>query len=96
MKSTFKTLIIAFVSSLLTIASYEYFFKKKIEIVENVKPNLLPATYSYNMNRVAGELTDFTRAAEKTVDAVVHVKNTSVQKGNVSSWLRQFYGDDFD
>jgi Do/DeqQ family serine protease len=41
-------------------------------------------------------MTDFTRAAEKTVNAVVHVKNTSIQKGNVSGWLRKFYGDDFD
>ena len=45
---------------------------------------------------MATEMTDFTRAAEKTVNAVVHVKNTSIQKGNVSGWLRQFYGDDFD
>ena len=94
MKSTLKTLIIAVLSAFITLALHDYFSKEKIEIVENEKPNLIPATYSFNTNKLAGEMTDFTRAAEKTVNAVVHVKNTSIQKGNVSGWLRQFYGDD--
>lgn len=96
MKSTLKTLMIAAVSALVTLAAHDYFSKEKIEIVENEKPSLIPTTYSFNTNKVAAELTDFTRAAEKTVNAVVHVKNTSIQKGNVSGWLRQFYGDDYD
>ena len=96
MKSTLKTLMIAAVSALVTLAAHDYFSKEKIEIVENEKPSLIPTTYSFNTNKVAAELTDFTRAAEKTVNAVVHVKNTNIQKGNVSGWLRQFYGDDYD
>ena len=96
MKSTLKTLMIAAVSALVTLAAHDYFSKEKIEIVENEKPSLIPTTYSFNTNKVAAEMTDFTRAAEKTVNAVVHVKNTSIQKGNVSGWLRQFYGDDYD
>ena len=96
MKSTLKTLMIAAVSALVTLAAHDYFSKEKIEIVENEKPSLIPTTYSFNTNKVAAELTDFTQAAEKTVNAVVHVKNTSIQKGNVSGWLRQFYGDDYD
>ena len=96
MKSTLKTLMISAVSALVTIAAHDYFSKEKIEIVENEKPSLIPTTYSFNTNKVAGEMTDFTRAAEKTVNAVVHVKNTSIQKGNVSGWLRQFYGNDYD
>jgi Do/DeqQ family serine protease len=96
MKSTLKTLIVAVVSALVTLAAHDYFLEEKIEIVENEKPSLIPTSYSFNTNSVAAEMTDFTRAAEKTVNAVVHVKNTSIQKGNVSGWLRQFYGDDFD
>lgn len=88
--------MIAAVSALVTIVAYDYFSNEKIEIVENEKPELIPTTYSFNTNKVAAEMTDFTRAAEKTVNAVVHVKNTSIQKGNVSGWLRQFYGNDFD
>ncbi len=96
MKSTLKTLMVAVLSALVTLAAHDYFSEEKIEIVENEKPSLIPTYYSFNTNSVAAEMTDFTRAAEKTVNAVVHVKNTSIQKGNVSGWLRQFYGDDFD
>jgi Do/DeqQ family serine protease len=96
MKSTLKTLMVTVVSALVTLAAHDYFLEEKIEIVENEKPSLIPTSYSFNTNSVAAEMTDFTRAAEKTVNAVVHVKNTSIQKGNVSGWLRQFYGDDFD
>ena len=88
--------MIAVVSALVTLAAHDYFLEEKIEVVENEKPSLIPTSYSFNTNSVAAEMTDFTRAAEKTVNAVVHVKNTSIQKGNVSGWLRQFYGDDFD
>ena len=96
MKSTLKTLAIGVISALTTLVAYDYFSIEKIEIVENEKAQLIPTTYSFNSNKVAAEMTDFTRAAEKTVNAVVHVKNTSIQKGKVSGWLRQFYGDDFD
>ena len=96
MKSTLKTLAIGVISALTTLVAYDYFSNEKIEIVENEKAQLIPTTYSFNSNKVAAEMTDFTRAAEKTVNAVVHVKNTSIQKGKVSGWLRQFYGDDFD
>lgn len=96
MKSTLKTLAIGVISALTTLVAYDYFSNEKIEIVENEKAQLIPTTYSFNSNKVAAEMTDFTQAAEKTVNAVVHVKNTSIQKGNVSGWLRQFYGDDFD
>ena len=88
--------MVAVVSALVTLAAHDYFLEEKIEVVENEKPSLIPTSYSFNTNSVAAEMTDFTRAAEKTVNAVVHVKNTSIQKGNVSGWLRQFYGDDFD
>jgi Do/DeqQ family serine protease len=88
--------MVTVVSALVTLAAHDYFLEEKIEIVENEKPSLIPTSYSFNTNSVAAEMTDFTRAAEKTVNAVVHVKNTSIQKGNVSGWLRQFYGDDFD
>jgi Do/DeqQ family serine protease len=88
--------MVTVVSALVTLAAHDYFLEEKIETVENEKPSLIPTYYSFNTNSVAAEMTDFTRAAEKTVNAVVHVKNTSIQKGNVSGWLRQFYGDDFD
>lgn len=53
---------------------------------------VIPTSYTYNTSLVEGERTDFTSAAEKTVNTVVHVKNTSVYKGN--SYMRFFYGDE--
>jgi len=96
MKSTLKTLLIAVVSALVTLTAHNYFSNEKVEIVENERPNLIPTTYSFNSSRVAAEMTDFTMAAEKTVNAVVHVKNTSIQQEDVPSWFRNFYGDNFD
>lgn len=96
MKSTFKTLMIAAVSALVTLAAHDYFSNEKTEVVENEKLSLIPTTYSFKTNSIAAEMTDFTKAAEKTVNAVVHVKNTSIQKSNISGWLRNFYGDDYD
>ena len=81
---------------MVTLAAHDYFSQEKIEIIQNEKPSLIPTTYSFNTNSMAAEMTDFTRAAEKTVNAVVHVKNTSSQKGNVTGWLRNFYGDNYD
>ena len=96
MKSTLKTLMIAAVSALVTLVVHDYFSNEKIEVVENEKLSLIPTTYSFNTNSIAAEMTDFTKAAEKTVNAVVHVKNTSIQRSNISGWLRNFYGDDYD
>ena len=96
MKSTLKTFTIAAVSAIITIAAHHYFSNENTKILENENNNLIPTTYSFNTNRVAAEITDFTIAAEKTVNAVVHVKNTSIQKNNVSSWLKNFYGDAYD
>jgi Do/DeqQ family serine protease len=96
MKSTLKTILIAALSALVTLVAYDHFSGEKIEIVGNEKANLIPTTYSFNSSKVAGEMTDFTIAAEKTVNAVVHVKNTSVKKNDVPSWFSNLYGDDFD
>lgn len=93
MKSTFKTVVVAALTAIFTMAAYDYFLNENIEIVENEKTKLTPTTYSFNTNRVAAEMTDFTIAAEKTVNAVVHVKNTSIQKNSISSWFGYYYGE---
>jgi Do/DeqQ family serine protease len=96
MKSTLKTILVAALSALVTLVTYDRFSDGKIEIVKNGKANLIPTTYSFNSNKVAGDMSDFTIAAEKTVNAVVHVKNTSVQKNDVPSWFSNLYGEDFN
>lgn len=58
------------------------------------RPQLIPASYSYNIGNSEFQKTDFTNAAEKTINAVVHVKNTSTQDDQYSWLYRNFYGMD--
>ena len=55
---------------------------------------LIPTNYKVHTNSIAGEKTDFTIAASKTIDAVVHVKNTSSSSSNLPSFYRYFYDED--
>ena len=79
MKSFIKTLSIALSSTFLSIFIYDiYFNSASTENSDNSpKPKLIPTNYTYTYRNAGAELTDFTIAAEKTVHAVVHVKNTS-------------------
>ena len=96
MKSFIKTLSIALGSAFLSIFIYDvYFNSASTENSDNSpKPKLIPTNYTYTSSNAAAELTDFTIAAEKTVHAVVHVKNTSSSGTELSDFYRYFYGDD--
>lgn len=96
MKSFIKTLSIALSSAFLSIFIYDvYFNPASTENSDNSpKPKLIPTNYTYTSGNAAAELTDFTIAAEKTVHAVVHVKNTSSSGTELSDFYRYFYGDD--
>lgn len=96
MKSFIKTLSIALSSAFLSIFIYNiYFNSASTENSDNSpKPKLIPANYTYTSSNAAAELSDFTIAAEKTVHAVVHVKNTSSSGTELSDFYRYFYGDD--
>ena len=96
MKSFIKTLGIALSSVFLSIFIYDvYFNSASTENSDNSpKPKLNPTNYTYTSSNAAAELTDFTIAAEKTVHAVVHVKNTSSSGTELSDFYRYFYGDD--
>jgi Do/DeqQ family serine protease len=54
-------------------------------------PVTIPTNYSLK-NVAAAEKTDFTEIAEKTVHAVVHVKNVSVSSSGSNPLLQFFYG----
>ncbi|WP_196893234.1 Do family serine endopeptidase [Aureivirga marina] len=77
MKKVFSLLLVAVLGGFISLGSYKLFFdsneniyKKEIEAAPIVRTN-----YS----AVPAEQTDFTVAAEETVNSVVHVKNTSTQ-----------------
>ena len=99
MKLYSKILLISIVSSLLVftiINRIDNKFNSKLtsELVDNEFSSIsIPA--NFNQNKYAtSSLPDLTFAASKSIDAVVHVKNTSIVKDNDSWALQFFYGDD--
>ena len=94
MKSFVKTLSIALLSAICSIFMYDQFFQTGASDTEShgETPRLIPTNYSFNSASLGAEATDFTIAAEKTIHAVVHVKNTSSSEENLPSFYRYFYG----
>ncbi|MGB1043022.1 MAG: trypsin-like peptidase domain-containing protein [Tenacibaculum sp.] len=82
MKKIFGTLGIAILGGVIALAGYKLAIEKPTLIVEEtLEPTLqtVRANYTPTMLNTSSVPTDFTEAAEKTVNAVVHVKNTAVR-----------------
>ena len=96
MKSIFKTFSIAILSAILSLFVYDKYIQDANKNYTNYSgsPTLIPANYSVNNTLVPAERTDFTNAAEKTIDAVVHVKNTSKSNSKLPSFYRYFNQDE--
>ena len=96
MKSIFKTFSIAILSAILSLFVYDQYIQNANKNYTNYSgsPTLIPANYSVNNTLVPAERTDFTNAAEKTIDAVVHVKNTSKSNSKLPSFYRYFNQDE--
>ena len=96
MKSFIKSLSIALIAALISVIIYDQYFNNLYDIPNNnlKNPVLIPTNYKVHTNSIAGEKTDFTIAASKTIDAVVHVKNTSSSSSNLPSFYRYFYDED--
>ena len=63
--------------------------KKSIDVFSELNPKSVK--YNYIVDRVSSQPVDFVEAANKSIDAVVHVKNTSVISDDFS-YLDYFYG----
>ena len=102
MKSNLKIIIVSLTCSILSVIFYS-FFSKSISIKEE-NTNLAYIDYSKSLLNTSGinniqyssniGSQDLTYAAKKSINAVVHVKNTSIIKENDSWALQFFYGDD--
>ncbi|QXP74106.1 trypsin-like peptidase domain-containing protein [Tenacibaculum sp. AHE15PA] len=83
MKKTIKTLGIAILGGVITLAGYKMFIESPQEIIQvsEIQSPLKTIPANYPSTVINSELspTDFTEAADKTVHAVVHVKNTAVR-----------------
>ena len=97
MKSFTKSFSIALITALISVVIYDQYFNNLYDIPNNNNLKntvLIPTNYKVHTNSIAGEKTDFTIAASKTIDAVVHVKNTSSSSSNLPSFYRYFYDED--
>jgi Do/DeqQ family serine protease len=92
MKKFLSLLFVSFLGGVVAIGTYKLYFEKEVLLLEEktAKPEIVKASYS--PLPVTGALDiDFVEAAEKTVNAVVHVKNLSITRAP-SSLLDFFYG----
>lgn len=83
MKKILTLVLVSALGGILTLGAYKLFLEKENTVIvttTNEKPTFLP-TNNINSPLFAAENTDFTAAAENTVDAVVHVKNVSLSSG---------------
>lgn len=92
MKKYVSLFMIALFSGVITLSGYKMFVEK--ETVSSVSttefPSFIPTNYTAP-NFVEGSSIDFTYAAEKTVNAVVHIKNRTVTTGPTNI-LEYLYG----
>lgn len=91
MKTTLQLICVALVSSFLTIQLVFFFTPQKTVAIEENQPMVQPTSYAYNLNSNSAAPSDFVEAAGKSIDAVVHVKNTTRQENDYSP-LSYFYG----
>ncbi|MGA0956188.1 MAG: S1C family serine protease [Flavobacteriaceae bacterium] len=99
MKMYSKILVISLISSLLVFSLFNKIddisdSKFTSELIDNKYSSLsIPANFIQN-KYATSSLPDLTFAANKSIDAVVHVKNTSIVKDSDSWALQFFYGDE--
>ena len=78
MKQTIRLFLVALFAGALTLGGYKFFEKKEVvSFAPQQTTNFIPTNFSTTAD---GMNTDFTDAADKTVHAVVHVKNTTVSR----------------
>jgi len=95
MRNFFKILVVSALGGVLTLGMYIMFFEQQVVQGDTGgvnMPTVVPA--NYESDRVsAAEKTDFTMIAEKSIHAVVHVKNISSTSSRSNSLMEFFYGD---
>lgn len=92
-KNSIRLVFIALLAGVLTLLGYKYFFEieQNTPIVQTSDPGLrvFPTQYRETMPY---QTPDLTRAAEETVNAVVHVKNTTIVERQPRNLFEFYYG----
>ena len=78
MKKTLSLFIVALLAGAITLGGYKFFVEEDaiVAATQTETPSFIPTNFNANSN-IATMNIDFVAAAEKTVHAVVHVKNTT-------------------
>lgn len=79
MKQTLRLFAVALFAGAITLGGYKYFVERDTVTISqaNTTPSFIPTSFSSEAN---GTTINFTDAAEKSVHAVVHVKNRTITK----------------
>lgn len=82
MKKMLLMFAVSLLGGVIAVSSYVYFLTpEQTQTTTETKleqPAFIPANFNLNTTAINGEMPNFVTAAEKTIEAVVHVKNTSV------------------
>jgi Do/DeqQ family serine protease len=97
MKKLFSTLFVACLGGLVALSTARYFNtsdKYHVDQITNPFEHQNVTLANYSQNQSSGLNTDFTNAAEKSVNAVVHIKTISEQVNNLNydPFAEWFYG----
>jgi len=94
MKNFLKILAVSALGGALTLGSYILFFESQ-EPVNSMSPGQMPTSINASYQptgAMPAEKTDFTEIAEKSIHAVVHVKNLSMTSSKSNPLMEFFYG----
>ena len=92
MKKFVRFFLASIMGGTMTLLAYTQWLQPKKQIqnnLDNITPTVLPINYSSGLS--GGNNADFTAAAEKTLHAVVHVKNSTISQG-YTSYEDLFFG----
>ena len=91
MKQILRLFLVAFFAGALTLVGYKYFIETKeiTFIPQQENSSFIPINFTNS--ETIGVNIDFTEAAEKTVNVVVHVKNTTINR-NSNNILEYYFG----
>lgn len=91
MKTILQLTAAVLISTSLSLFLFLFIQTSTTEVTTEATPPTLPTSYAYNLNGVTEAPSNFVEAANKSIDAVVHVKNTSLSNERFSP-LEYFYG----
>jgi|688.fasta_scaffold18515_9 Do/DeqQ family serine protease len=90
MKKNLMLVAMAFAGGIISLGAYRIFFDNQSLSALNVAPNIPVYSASYAALPIDGSI-DFTAAAERTVNTVVHVKTQSIMQPVYNPWS-DFFG----